>query len=428
MLTIALSQACTLKQVIYPNGAATATILKPDFTKYIAIGDSQTAGYANDGLYNDGINASFPNTIASQLKATGGGTFSQPLFSAAQANGSGYLKLTGYNADGTPITTRVTDQLAVRSTNPTLYTKYIGSNNNLAVTGIAVANIADGNYGNTNPYFERLLTAVPPNNTTAYQDYVMANTFTFFTCWLGNNDVLGYAISGGSTALPTDQGTFSQLYTAFINKLTANKQMGALANVPDVSVIPYFNTVTVSTVNATIQKANPAAGLYISARSTSDVTNSTYTTRLATVNDLLILTFSPGKIGQLVSTSSGMQPYGLSPLAPVESSNVLDQNEISIVRSYTAAYNSTIKQIATAKGLALFDANSYLAQIKAGLVLNGISVNSTYITGGVFSLDGVHLTPRGYAMEANEFIKAINAQYATTIKTVDISAYAGVLP
>src|ERR1700741_225278 len=85
-----------------------------DFSKYIAVGNSLTAGYADGGLYLEGQLNSYPAIMAKQMLAVGGGEFKQPLFSTDQANGSGYLKLTGFTAAGTPITTPVTTNLAVR--------------------------------------------------------------------------------------------------------------------------------------------------------------------------------------------------------------------------------------------------------------------------------------------------------------------------
>ena len=99
---------------------------------------------------------------------------------------------------------------------------------------------------------------------------------------------------------------------------------------------------------------------------------------------------------------------------------------MALTRSYVQSYNATIKSIAAAKGLALFDAYTYLNNIKAnGLVVDGVSLNSSYISGGLFSLDGVHLTPRGYAIIANEFIKAINITYNSNIPLANVADYPG---
>jgi hypothetical protein len=365
------------------------------------------------------------------MQSVGGGTFTQPLFSADQANGSGYLKLTGFNADGTPITTPVTTNLAIRGILPvpgfgnvTLYTKYTGDINNYGVPGIKLLHIVYAPYGNLNGYYERLLPGDSPANNTTYLDFVTAKPFTFFSNWLGNNDALGYATSGGAGDVLTDKGQFAQLYGLLISTLTAKGQKGVVGTIPDVTAVPYFNTITVGAILGGVQKANPAVkAIFINAL----VSGSTYAPRPATAKDLIVLTFPTSKIGQPVSTPFGTLPYGLTPYSPIDNQYVLDENEVALTEDYVNSYNATIKSIATAKGLAVFDAYSFLNEVKQhGLVVQGVGVNSNYISGGLFSLDGVHLTPRGYAIVANEFIKAINAKYGSSIPSVSISDYNGV--
>ncbi|MGZ3763063.1 MAG: SGNH/GDSL hydrolase family protein [Mucilaginibacter sp.] len=402
-----------------------------DFSRYISLGNSLTAGYADGGLYRQGQLNSYPSIIAQQMQAVGGGAFTQPLFSTDQANGSGYLKLSGFNADGTPITTPVTTNLAVRGVqaipgfgNVILYTKYSGDINNYGVPGIKLLHITYQPYGNLNGFYERLLPGVAGTNTTAYLDFVMAKPFTFFSNWLGNNDALGYATSGGAGDVLTDKPTFAYLYNVLISTLTAKGQKGVVGTVPDVTSIPYFNTVTVGAVLGAVQKANPAVkAIFINAL----VSGTTYAPRPATAKDLIVLTFPTSKIGQPVVTPYGTLPYGLTPYTPIDNQYVLDENEVALTQSYVQYYNQTIKAIAAAKGLAVFDAYTFLNDIKKnGLVVNGVSLSSNYISGGIFSLDGVHLTPRGYAIVANEFIKAINAKYGSSIPLANISDFNGV--
>ena len=64
-----------------------------DFSKYIAVGNSLTAGFADGGLYLEGQQVAFPNLLAEKMKTHGGGEFVTPYFSEAQSNGSGYLRL-----------------------------------------------------------------------------------------------------------------------------------------------------------------------------------------------------------------------------------------------------------------------------------------------------------------------------------------------
>ena len=404
-----------------------------DFSRYISVGNSLTAGYADGGLYREGQLNSYPSIIAKQMLTVGGGAFTQPLFTTDQANGSGYLKLTGFNADGTPITTPVTTNLAIRCILPvpgfgnvTLYTKYSGDINNYGVPGIKLLQLTYAPYGNLNGFFERLLPGNAPTNNTSYLDFITAKPFTFFSNWLGNNDALSYATSGGAGDVLTDKNTFAQLYGLLISKLTASGAKGVVATIPDVTSVPYFTTITVPAILAGVQKANPAVtALYINALVSG--TTSTYAPRAATASDLIVLTFPTSKIGQPVASPAGTVPYGLTPYAPIDNQYVLDANEAAMTLDYINAYNTTIKSIASSKGLAVFDAFAFLNDVKQhGLLINGVSLNSSYISGGIFSLDGVHLTPRGYAIVANQFISAINKQYNANIPTTDITAYGGV--
>jgi hypothetical protein len=64
--------------------------------------------------------------------------------------------------------------------------------------------------------------------------------------------------------------------------------------------------------------------------------------------------------------------------------------------------------------------------VKSGIIVDGTGINPTYISGGAFSMDGVHLTPRGNALAANGFIDAINAKYGSNIPKLAVTAYDGV--
>lgn len=400
-----------------------------DFTRYISVGNSLTAGYADNGLYLEGQQNSYPSIIAAQMQKVGGGTFTQPLFGTDQANGSGYLKLTALT-NGVP-TTEMQPATGKRgeATVPgfgtvILYTKYKGDINNYGVPGIKLQQITFGQLGNLNGYFERMLpTDFPTNVNSTYLDFVTAKPYTFFTDWLGNNDALLYATSGGAGDVLTDKAQFSQLYNLSITKLTSGGQKGAVATIPDVTSVPYFNTVTVGAILAAVQKANPAAqALYVNALAS----DGTHKARVATAADLIVLTFPTSLIGQPVAAAGGL-PYGLTPLTPIDDKYVLDQGEVALTQDYVNSYNATIKAAASAKGLAIFDAYTFLNNIKAhGLVVDGVNLSSAYISGGIFSLDGVHLTPRGYAVVANEFIKAINKQYNASVPLANVSSYRGV--
>jgi hypothetical protein len=405
-----------LKEITPSKGTA-------DFSRYIAVGNSLTAGYADGGLYLEGQQNSYPEMIAGQMKTVGGGEFYTPFFTQGQANGSGFLKLNSFTANGTPVITTETSNLAVRLqvTDPTYgpltyYTKYPGEINNYGVPGIKLLQITTGAYGNLNGYFERLLPNPAPANNTAYLDFVTAKPFTFFSMWLGNNDILLYATTGGAGDVPTPKATFTALYNAAVNKLTANGAKGVVATIPDVLSTPHFNTVTLPVLLATVRASAPAVNALF-------IKTGAGVTRAATDQDRFVLPLSSAGV---IGVPKAGVPYGLSPLNPIESKWVLDPEEIAIVNDYVTAYNTTIKSVAAAKNLAVVDTYALLKEYSAGKTVNGATVSAAFVTGNLFSLDGIHLTPMGYAIVANAFIKSINAQYSSSIPIVDITKYRGV--
>ncbi|MBD2713740.1 hypothetical protein KBK19_01685 [Microvirga sp. STR05] len=396
-----------------------------DFSRYIAVGNSLTAGFGDNGLYLEGQLASYPNLLAEQFKTVGGGDFAQPLFNQPnQENGSGYLRLTGFTATGNPITAAVANNLAVRATTPqALYTRYDAPVNNLGVPGIKLSDIHTAGYGSVagNPYFERITPASNPLQTYFQRVKAEAATATFFTCWLGNNDVLGYATAGGALgpAAITRTDTFQLKANRIINVLTANGAKGVVATIPNVTNVPFFTTVRVAAIKATFKASNPALSLYI--QTSSGV-------REATDADLLTLTSSAA-----IGTTTPGNPFpvgaGLSATSanPLPSQFVLDAAEQTLVRDATTAYNTALTAKATEKGLAVFDANAFFSRIAAtGIVSDAVNNTAAFISGNLFSLDGVHPTPRGYAVIANEMISAINAKYGSSLAQVNPNNYRGV--
>lgn len=405
-LVVGLLTACKDKEPDLPaNGVA-------NFIKYVAVGNSFTAGYTDAGLYRDGQVASFPNLLAQQFKQVGGGDFLQPLFANGQESGSGYLKILGTSATGVPNLVEVKSSLAIRSTSPLLYTEFTGANQNLGVPGIRMADIDMAGFGassaNSNAFFERLLSANDKNKT--YLAYVSENasTATFFTCWLGTNDLLTFAVSGGTRSM-TDLLTFTNNCKAVLNTLTAKQAKGVVANLYDVTIAAYFNLVTLASV-----KGQNNATVYIK--------TGLGTVRAATDKDL-ILPVAANTVG--IPNASGF-PKGYFVNYPLDNNEVLDSEEIAQVQQNMTAYNAVIEAEVKARNLALMNANELFNKLKAGISQDNITLNTTFLTGGVFSLDGVHLTPRGNAWIANEFLNAINQTYQSRIPLLDVSKYDGV--
>ncbi len=105
--------------------------------------------------------------------------------------------------------------------------------------------------------------------------------------------------------------------------------------------------------------------------------------------------------------------------------HVLTKAEVGEVKVATDAYNATIKSVADAKGLAFVDLITTTNQLASptGIVYNGFTTTSAFVTGGMFSLDGVHPSPRGYAIIANLFTDAINVKFGSNFKNKNVGTY-----
>jgi lysophospholipase L1-like esterase len=114
-------------------------------------------------------------------------------------------------------------------------------------------------------------------------------------------------------------------------------------------------------------------------------------------------------------------------MKPIPNQFVLTVDEMSQINESVGDYNSKLQAVAASKGLAFVDVNAFLQKAKTGIMYNGVGMNAQFVTGGIFSLDGIHFTPRGNALLANEFIKAINSKYGAKIPMVNATMYNGVI-
>lgn len=412
-----------------------------DFTSYVAVGNSLTSGYSDGGLYNEAQATSYPALLAQQFTATGKGpaSFVQPAFSSARKDGSGYAKLQLVNGALTPVIPSASNNFLgeqVAYTGSTLPSgqaqleAYSGAQpDNLGVPGISVLsslNALTNNlvpYGVINPFYERLLTTAE-KPTKDYVTYIGQKSPTFFTCWMGNNDVLTYASAGGvaSAANPfsglTDTTSFGMGYRAILQAISKGGTVkGAVANIPNVTAVPYFTTVTVGAVLAAYKAANPAVqALFVSARTAA---NSPATAaRVATSTDLLTLTAQA-----YIAANPGV---GATPATAIPSQYVLDPIEQTEVLNRTAQLNAIIAKTAARYKVPVVDAFTFLTQVGPGVATNAVNNSATYASGNLFSLDGIHPTPRGYAIIANEWIRVINSYYGASIPQVAPNDYRAV--
>lgn len=470
-----------------------------DFTTYIALGNSLTSGYADGGVYREGQIASFPEMIAKSMQEAGGAAgFKTPLM--PEGNGSGYLQLVG----GAP-TGVAPDPNAFASIAST------GPFQNLGVPGARVGNLTQVGYGSSqgNPYYTRFAA----NAGATLVGEAAAQNPTFFTLWIGNNDVLGYATSGG------DQGgdviTPTAEFQSSLDGILAGMDGasgGAIVNLPDILGAPYFTTATynafvidaaqATTLNgglrATVSaSARPAIQAQVEANRATIIAGVTAAVKegakaqaiaggateeqaeaiangfvassegqatIAAGVEAQIVTLVDDNLNALLATlpsvSEGANPFviqgapsatnptGLRSATPddlilltvlgytataefaalpvLPESLVLDVSEQAKVRAAVTAYNEIIQNAAGSK-YAYVDMGGFFEKVKSGFSYQGVGYSPTFVTGGAFSLDGIHLTQRGYALAGNEIIKAINTKYNSNLSWINTNDYRGVL-
>lgn len=404
-----------------------------NFNNYISIGSSFSQGFLDGGLHNEFNQQanSYPAIIAKQM----GVDFRQPL---VQSEGSGYMHLAYINEKIEVI--KVFDcnennnHLLAKTFEPSFLTwadKNIAYKN-MAIAGLNVRNVIAFNstdaitnfilFGGGTPNnelawncvqgepinpFGRFLDFGTISNPINYIDHIKKSKATFFTNWLGVQDVMGWANAGGdevSGSSPlTPIAEFRAKYDALLDTLKLTATGGVCATVHDITKSPFFNTVTLEVLEKDIWIKEGADTTII---------------RKAVVGDLFLLSSS-----SLLSEGKGFTQND-----PLPHTQVLDKDEVAIVKNYISAINAEIIASTKAHGYFVVDLHQFMEKLnnESGVTFDGISFTPKFVSGGLYSIDGVHPNNRGYAMIANEYIRTINQSYGSNLKPVTISNYRGV--
>ncbi|MCO4820493.1 MAG: G-D-S-L family lipolytic protein [Flavobacteriaceae bacterium] len=445
-----------------------------DFSNYVALGNSLTSGFSDATLFLAAQQSSFPKLLSDKFALIGGGSFTQPLVN----DNFGGLALAGNRIPGfNPrfVVTGLSSPVPLESViGPVTVTTDIvlnnptGPFNNMGVPGARSFHLLAPGYGNitnlpnANPYFVRMTGATP---NASILELAMAQAPSFFSLWIGNNDVLNYATNGGDGTISaiTDQPTFDFAITTLINTLTTGGAKGVVANIPYVTDIAFFTAVThdvvpldaatAAVVNGAYAQYNGglqlalAGGLitadeaaartvmFEESKTNSVVIEDESLTdlsalglpnyRQATADDLLVLT-----AGSFIGTEAVPgNPLTVNGVAiPLADKWVLVPSEQDEIKTAVDNFNATIEAATAQAGLAFVDANALLNELNdTGIVSGNFILTSALVSGGMFSTDGVHLTTRGYAEVANEFMKAIDVTYGSNFEAsgnlLDIGEY-----
>lgn len=472
-----------------------------DFSKFVSVGDSYAAGLSDGALFIKGQENAYSSILSQQFALAGGGTFTTPLMND---------NLGGFSSGGSQV-----PQLAVRTIfngcgpqsvsgiSTTILGQSIavgGPYNNTGMPGAKCIHLVTPGFATANPYFGRVATS----STQTVLNYATIQTPTFFSLWIGINDVLGFAMSGGDGSNPITPSAgavgvgFDSSYDAIVAGLTITDAKGVVANIPYITHLPFFTTIAVKPIA-------PSTYFPDASETNCSKTYSASAGDIATINSIntnligpmkqILTAFGQGDRLELLSTTknnsllivdesltdlsaqitaaaqasgnpqlmalapylgatfgkarhtktgdyiplttkttigttatvppgvpSDLSKYGIT--YPLQDKHILIPLEITEIKIATDAFNLKIKATATDEDLAFLDLNAIITQVfNGGIRFGNYHVSASFATGGMYSLDGIHLSGRGNALIANKFLEAINLKYESNIPNVNLGNY-----
>jgi hypothetical protein len=362
---------------------------RADLSKLIVVGDSLSAGFQSNSLVKTLQVRGYANLIANSA----GVDLTLPLITEP----------------GVP------KQLQLLSLNPLIITEKSGAPGvreavlpaapffaqatNLAVPGAKVQDALTARPNLPIDSLTDLVLGFPepfvrPGAARSQSEWAQFLRPTTILLWIGNNDVLMSAL-GGTTAGITPIGDFALSYVRLAGQLASTGADLVLANVPDVTLVAAFVPAekVAEKLGQPLSQIGPSLGISRGSFITQQAFQQVFQQWLATRT-----------LPRLPGTA------------------VLDPDEVAIIRLTVKLYNIAIEAIAHVTGATLVDINELVSEISKNGYQDGAKLLNTEFLGGLFSLDGVHPTNKGYAVIANEFIKTMNKKLMTRIPLVSVAS------
>lgn len=428
-------------ELVFNSGTA-------DFSKPVVIGDNFLSGYQDGAFTREGQSRSVGNLLLGQFKY-----MNEAAAQTEYASWLNYGSSIGWNSkpweswyntasklgdrtdcEGVVSLGPVKQLLSVSDAQNIIIPQnnYSGPQN-YSVPFATTADLFNASLGsnpfadNHNPFYFPI--ASQPGTSTIASD-VLAAQKTFFTVWLGMENIYSFARNGGTGPAMISQNTFAGHLDSLLAPMTNAGAKGVIANIPDFRVFPYYTLIPWNGAELTQSKADSLNDIYA-------------------VSGLTHIVFHEGKNGFVINDPAA--PFGVRQMhsgeyitlsVPLDSMKcnfmgilfstipdryVLDSSEVAEIDAAVAAYNSVIAQKANQYGLAVADMHSYFNSVYSGIRWDGVDMNAEFVSGGFFSLDGYHPHQKGYALITNEFIKAINQKFGSNVPTVNCFDCDGVL-
>lgn len=378
-----------------------------NYSRYAAMGTSISSGYESGGLVVHHQTQSFPYLFAKQV----GAPFNIPSISADGI--APLLQLVSLS----PLVISNAGRALGSPTN----IAYPAAYENMAIPGAILADVGDSLYYDApNPVHPdvTMFNLIQRNRGNIIAQVASLNP-TFISFEYGANEVLGPA-SQGSGVPGLNAAQFGGLLDATLTSLQAlcpNAKI-AIVTVPDVTTIPYVTTFPPFALDA---NGDP---LVIGGQLVTLIGNETGTPAPLTASDFVLLSASGA-----LAAGDGFPIGTFSYLTgapgtgnPLPNNKVLSSIEATSISSTVRGYNTAISDEAALRGMALVDLNGLLAQAATtGVTYQGSLYTSEFVTGGLFSLDGVHPTDLAHGMICNMMIDAVNRTFGSNIAPVNLT-------
>src|SRR5947209_5943397 len=403
-----------------------AAVGSANFKTVVAIGDSYGAGFESNSLNEHNSTYCWPAIVARQLgiplctvgSSASDNCFAQPIVSYP-----------GIGPEMTLMDISTYPPVIVNApgTGAPLNTTFGRAFNNVSIPG---ANVADtlnvtGAVATPTRGVEQLARFIL-RGPVSEVDAVSSLKPTFVLVWIGGNDFLGSATNGTAAGL-TPLATFTTAYGQMLDKLVATGAGVVVGTLPTNPIsVPFFKTVPTVLIN-------PATRTPVLGPGGQPITLVGQTDTSPFVGQLQAGSLITLPAGSLIAQGFGI-PSALKPLldptnklplfgTPLPDAVVLTPGEQSTLTQRIADYNTAITAAAAQRNIPVADIKGLFDRFATGMNVGPFHLTSDYITGGIFSLDGVHLTDIGYTLFANEYIKAINAGYGTHVPLASVATF-----
>lgn len=458
-----------------PDGTQGSTNL----TKFISIGNSLTAGYMDGALYNLGQENSIPALMAQQFQIaveSDGDTFdgfNQPDINS-ETGFNTVLSANNPDSNTGVIFGRFKLDTNIPGPSPVvggdLISAYTGPDvHNFGVPGIVVGQLLTPATGGPaspqnpafNPFYQRFTSNPSPDGASG--SYILqeaiASQPTFFTLWIGNNDVLGYAAGGASNPnILTTSGDFSQRFNATIDGLMGNTTAdGLVANIHPFLALALFQAVpynaipltdqnVVGALNAGYSDYNNGVNAAFQGGAISEEEASRRQISFSLGANAFVMededltdlsgfglpSYRQSEETDLVLLSAASAfPTGVGTQTAAGDNLVLTPEEQVEVETARQTFNAIIAGAVNSypDRLVLYNTNAAdgvfrdlfgISDGTPGIRISGVNLQPDFSPNGVLSTDAVHPNSRGNALIANEMIEAIETKFGAQIPKIDV--------